>query len=238
MDSKTTNVNSLKSKNQKIWILSGVLVLIVIIALIAAMNSNKSGSNSSSVGQTVQTGNTPTPGTTTANIVTKVSTPGLAPAPIATDTNLTAAEVSTLQTAKVVVAGANPIAADNKVLTPQGLPTDSAARSVDVAAPKQTGFLDQKTLPKTLAQVTIANGQFTPNTLMTTVNAPVSFSLTSGDNSVHVLNFSDPALSAIVILVGPSQTKAITFNAPAKAGSYTFVDATPGSTAKGTLIVK
>jgi len=45
-------------------------------------------------------------------------------------------------------------------------------------------------------------------------------------------------LTAIVILVSPGQTKAITFNAPTKAGSYVFHDSTPGATAQGTLIVK
>ncbi len=242
MDNKPMNGDSLntkspdnKNKNKKLFILLGVLGLMIIIVILVfsqgrktKLNSNNSAINSNNSAQS----------TTSANVAVSVKNSNLIPAPIATTTNLSKQEVAQLKTAKVVVPGANPISSDNKVLTPQGAITNSAARSIAPNAPKQTGFLNKATLPKTLVKLSIANNVFTPNTLTTKAGAPTSFALTSADNLVHVLNFNSPSLAAIVILVGPGQTKAITFNAPTKPGSYIFHDDTPGSTATGTLIVE
>jgi len=241
MDNKSTNDDALKSqspnaKNKRIFVLLGVLVLMIIIVIILAAQSKKSTSRTGA-GQAVNT-NQSANSSTTANAAVSVKSADLTPAPIATGTNLTKEGATNLKTAKVVVPGANPISSDNVVLTPTGEETNNSVRSIASSAPKQTGFLDKATLPKTLAQTTIANNAFTPNTITTQAGAPTSFALTSGDNSVHVLNFDDPSLAAIVILVGPGQTKAITFNAPKTAGSYTFHDSTPGATATGTLVVK
>jgi len=241
MDNKPINGDALKSKssnakNKKIFVLLGVLVLMIIIVIILAAQSKKSISRTGA-GQAVNT-NQSANSSTTANAVVSVKSDDLTPAPIATGTNLTKEGTANLKTAKVVVPGANPISSNNVVLTPTGEPTNASAQSTASNAPKQTGFLDKATLPKTLAQTTIANNAFTPNTITTQAGAPTSFALTSGDNLVHVLNFDDSSLSAIAILVGPGQTKAITFNAPKKAGSYIFHDSTPGSTATGTLVVK
>ncbi len=238
MENKETTGDSLhtkspSNKNKKLWVLLGVLLLMIIIIIIVVTQ----GRNNNSRQQAKTTAITASTGKTTANVAVSVKSKDLIPAPIATTTNLSKTQVANLKTAKVVVPGANPITKNNVVVTPQGLPTETNVRSIATSAPKQTSFLNKATLPKTLVQLTIANGKFTPNTLTTTAGAPTSFALTSGDNLVHVLNFNDPALSAIVILVGPGQTKAITFNAP-KAGSYIFNDSTPGSTATGTLVVE
>ena len=244
MDNKETGSKAAGNKMAKLWVLLGVLAVIIIIIIVAAQGGNKSGSNngSSVSGNQSQTGgaaagNTATSSAPSATVTT--NTQGLQPANIDTK-GLQATEAANLQNAKVVVPGANPIATDNKVLTPTGQVTQTSGRSIDVTAPKQTGILDKASLPKTLLQVTVVNGKFTPATISATAGAPISFSLTSGDSYVHVLGFSDPALSAISILVGPNQTKAITFNAPNKAGSYTFTDSAGSGNvaASGTLIVK
>jgi len=227
---------SSRTKNKRLIILLGVLVLMIIIVLIVAAQGKKSVTKNNNRRSLLN--NSVNVSTSTANAAISVKTKNLKPAPIATTTNLTKTEVANLKTAKVVVPGANPISSNNVVLTPTGAPTDSAARSIATNAPKQTGFLNKATLPKTLAQITIAHNKFTPSTIITQAGAPTSFALTSGDNLVHVLNFKDPSLAAIIILVGPGQTKAITFNAPQKPGSYIFYDSTPGAHATGTLIVK
>jgi plastocyanin len=149
------------------------------------------------------------------------------------------ANIANLQGAKVAVPGANPITTNNKVVTATGQATDNTARPMSDTAPKQTSFLDKSTLPSGLTKITIANGTFSPSTFTTTVGAPTTFSLTGGDSLSHVIAFDDTSLNAIAILVGPGQTKAITFNAPSKAGSYTFRDASPSDKpAVGTMIVK
>lgn len=235
MDNKMDN-KPVNPKNQRIWVLLGVLAVIIIIIIITVAQSNKS-KNNSGLNKSEKTSAVKT-GTTTANVAVTNKTPGLIPVTIPTSSKLTKVQVENLKTAKVVVPGANPITKDNRVVTPQGLPTETSGRSIAPNAPKQTGFLNKATLPKDLVQISIANNVFTPNTLTTKAGAPTSFALTSTDNLVHVLNFKAAAMSAITMLVGPGQTKEITFNAPPKAGSYTFYDSTPGSSAMGTLIVK
>lgn len=165
-------------------------------------------------------------------------TAGLAePAPDASisvsNPELQDAGIASLKGAKVVVAGANPITPDNKVVTPTGQVTDNASRPMDPAAPRQTGFLKKEDLPTTLIKISVGNGRFSPKEFTTVAGAPTSFSLTGVDNVSHLIAFDDPALAAVIILVGPGQTKAITFNAPEKPGEYTFRCDAPGHLAQG-----
>jgi len=222
------NKPTMNSKPKKMWVLLGVLAVIVIIIIVAAVSQKKPGVNTPA-----ETTGTPgaTTGTTTvpdASISSK--TEGLVPAPAMTTES---GEVVSLKDAKVVVPGANPITTDNKVVTPEGKQTVNAARPMDANAPKQTGFLDKTALPKGLTQLSVGNGKFTPSEFTTKVGAPTSFSLTGTDSFSHLIVFDDPAMAAIIILVGPTQTKAITFNAPTTAGTYTFHCDSPGHTAKG-----
>jgi len=65
--------------------------------------------------------------------------------------------------------------------------------------------------------------------------------VSSTDGYTHVFMFDDPSLSAVAVGVGPKETRAITFNAPAKAGTYSFHCDVPGHTARGevgAMIVK
>lgn len=226
MENKSTD-----SKSKKMWILLGVLAVIVIIIIVAAVSQNKPGGNTptgTTPGGTTPTGTT---GTTTAPDASLTSkTEGLIDAPAMTTES---GEIVSLKDAKVVVPGANPITKDNKVVTAEGKQTVNAARPMDADAPKQTSFLDKATLPKTLTQISVGNGSFSPGEFSTKAGAPTSFSLTGVGESAHLIVFDDPALAAIIILVGPGQTKAITFNAPATAGTYTFHCDSPGHIAKG-----
>lgn len=242
MDNKDALTKVAGNKKTKLWVLLGILAVLIIIILVAAWSGNKPGSFGNNAGnpagnngQTAANQNNATSSAPSATVTS--NTQGLQPV----DTKgLQPSEVQSLKDAKVVVPGANPIAPNNKVLTPTGQVTQTNVRSIDPTAPKQTGILDKASLPKTLLQVSVVNGQFTPSTISASAGAPISFSLTSADGYVHVLSFDDPSLNAISILVGPGQTKAITFNAPTKTGSYTFKDnAGSGNTpATGTLIVK
>lgn len=143
------------------------------------------------------------------------------------------AKIPALEGAKVVAPGANPITPDNKVVTPTGQVATSSGRPMDPGTPRQTSFLDPTTLPESLIKINVGSGRFSPKEFSTTAGAPTSFSLTGTDNLTHLIAFDDPSLSAIIILVGPGQTKAITFNAPEKPGEYTFHCEAPGHTEQG-----
>jgi len=167
------------------------------------------------------------------------NTPGAVPdaSVSAADKNLTAApnaaDIAVLKGAKVVVPGANPITTDNKVVTPEGKVTNNAATPMSSQAPHQTSFLDKAALPATLTQISVGNNKFTPNEFTTKAGAPTTFSLTAVDNFSHVITFATSSLSAVAILVGPGQTKAITFNAPTIPGTYIFSCASPDHAANG-----
>lgn len=155
-------------------------------------------------------------------------------AAISTDNKeLIDAKIPALEGAKVVAPGANPITPDNKVVTPTGQVATSSGRPMDPGTPRQTSFLDPATLPASLIKLNVGSGRFDPKEFSTTAGAPTSFSLTGTDNLTHLIAFDDASLGAIIILVGPGQTKAITFNAPEKTGDYTFHCEAPGHTEQG-----
>lgn len=144
-----------------------------------------------------------------------------------------AATTSELKDAVVAVSGANPITKDNQVVTATGEPVKTDARVMAEDAPRPTGLLDKASLPASLAKITVTAAGFSPKQFTTQKGAPTTFSLTSGDEFVHVIVFEDPSLSAVAMLVGPGQTRAITFPAPDKAGEYIFRDDTPTGIEKG-----
>lgn len=151
------------------------------------------------------------------------------------------AKIYSLEGAKVVIPGANPITIDNKVVTPEGRIASSTERPMEGNAPRQTGFLSKEDLPASLFKLEVGNGKFSPSEFETRVGAPTSFSLTGVDSVSHLIAFDDPALAAVIIMVGPGQTKAITFNAPETPGEYTFRCDAPGHAEngeKGKMVVK
>ncbi len=149
------------------------------------------------------------------------------------DDSLKEVEVADMEGTKVVVVGANPITKDNKVVTPDGVITENTVLPMSDNAPKQTGFLNKEELPDGVVKISVGNGKFAPSQFTTKSGAPTTFSLTGVDDYSHVIAFKDPAMSAIAILVGPGQTKAITFNAPTTAGEYVFYCASPGHEGDG-----
>ena len=206
---------------KKLFILIGIII--IVIAIIAIFGSQLK----------IKT-KTPEPVKTLPPISTSgpdasvdLSNPELIPV------TSTVAVIPVLEGAKVVVSGANPITVDNKVVTPEGNITANEERPAEGNAPRQTGFLVKEDLPPTLTKLEVGNGDFTPLEFITKAGAPTSFSLSSIDNITHVFVFDDPILSAVAIMVGPGQTKAITFNAPEKRGVYTFRCDTSGHFEKG-----
>ena len=135
--------------------------------------------------------------------------------------------------AKAVLEGGNAITPDNKVVTATGKVAENIVLPMSENAPRQSGFLDKENLAKGVVQLEVGNNKFSPNEFSTQADSPTTFALTSIDKRSHVISFDDPALNAIAILVGPGQTKAITFNAPATPGTYEFHCAAPEHAARG-----
>lgn len=156
-------------------------------------------------------------------------------------TAVTSSTNPVLKDTVVVVPGANPITKDNKVVTQEGKPTLNDAIPMSPQAPQQTAPVDKTKLSDKVVKLTVTASGWTPNSFTVNANSPVSFAVTSGDAFTHVFLFDDPTLAAVAIGVGPGETRAITFNAPAKAGEYKFhcdVPGHPGRGEVGKMIVK
>ena len=219
MENKVMDKNS-----KKLWILLGAVVVIVII-IIVAVQGNKptttapSGQNTSDNGQ----GATAPTATTTAKEAA-TSTPSN-PA---------------LKDATVVVPGANPITKDNVVVTSAGVATKNDVGGSSPLAPQQTLNIPKESLAASVIKLEIseANG-FVPSTFTVKAGAAITVSLTNKDTGKsRTLAFTDSSLVGVILGTPPGETRAISFNAPAKAGSYSFIDGIPGHNGTGTMIVK
>lgn len=220
----------IETKQKNLFIVVGIIAVILIALVAILLTGKKAPSNQAVVN------NQPVSGQTNASTTNTDAS--------AAATEVTVAPVTKeqpLKDVKIVVPGANPITSDNKVVTPTGAATVNTAPVMSDSAPKQTGFLNKADLPTTMTSLSISATGFSPKTFTTKAGAPTSFAITSTDSEVHVIAFSDPSLSAIAVLVGPGQTKAIVFNAPTTPGSYEFHCVSPGHKDRGevgTMIVK
>jgi len=218
------NVSVGAKKPKKLMFILAAALLLIIIIVIAVLASKKNQTPTNNQGQN----------TTENEAAVDNGEPQDAATP-ADSASLQEANIANLEGAKVVIPGANPITTDNKVVTEKGQVTENNAQPMTETAPKQTGFLNKESIPEGVAGISVGNNKFVPDSFTTNVGAPTTFTLTGVDSYSHVIAFDDPSLSAIAILVGPGQTKAITFNAPATAGEYTFRCASPGHSEAGEI---
>jgi uncharacterized cupredoxin-like copper-binding protein len=217
---ENTNVGAKKPKKLVLILAAVLLVVVIIVIAMLASKKNAAPTTNNNSGQT----------TTSNQEETNTSTPD---ASTPASASLQEANIANLQGAKVVVPGANAITTDNKVVNEKGVVTDNNAMPMTETAPKQTGFLNKDDVPQGVAGISVGNNKFSPNSFSTTAGAPTTFTLTGIDSYSHVIAFDDQSLAAIAILVGPGQTKAITFNAPTTPGEYTFRCASPGHAEAG-----
>jgi uncharacterized cupredoxin-like copper-binding protein len=223
MENATKNSPKLNAK--MIGIILAAVVLVVLIAVIISTGSKKS---STSVG-----GST----TTTANNEA---------APSGTVNNTNTATTTTNgqvvpEGARVEVVGANAVTKDNIVITKTGEVAKNDVIPMSPQAPQQTAPITKAQLPNTALKLDVSATGFSPKEITAKAGSPVTLSVSSTDGLTHVFMFDDNALAAVAIGVGPSETRAITFNAPAKAGTYTFRCDVPGHFGRGevgALIVK
>ncbi len=213
---------TMPANKKKLFILLGVLVVIVIIIIVAASSgSKKPGTNSS-------TTKTNVPKTTEQNNNTPEGTN-------ATNENASgtpAEQIVDMTNAQAAIPGASLITKDNKVVTAEGKVAKNDVIPASADAPKAV-VIAKDQLPKQAINIDIKNGAFSPAAFTVAPNQPVSFAITSADSKVHVVIFSNAVLGAIAMGIGPGETKAITFNAPAEPGEYEFRCDVPGHRGSG-----
>lgn len=219
----TQNKEKIGGNPKQLKLILGVVLLIIIAVVIVVLTSKKSAAPTTENNQPV-TEQTGTETTEVAEASTPINSEELIPV-----------EVPNIKGAKVVVEGANAITTDNVVVTETGKVTDNVALPMSENAPKQTGFLNKEELAPSVLKLSVGNNKFTPSEFTTKAGAPTTFAITGVDDFSHVIAFDDPILSAIAVLVGPAQTKAITFNAPTTPGTYTFRCASPNHAEAGEI---
>lgn len=222
-----------KMSGKKKFIAPLILLVVVVVAVIFLLNQkNQSALNLGPESKNYIPNSNTVNNNSNVNATSARQMMGSAATPAA---NLSEdAKLANLKGAKVAVVGANPITKQNIVVTETGNVTVNSSTPMSENAPRQTGFLKKEELPTNIVSLSVGNAKFSPNAFATQAGAPTTFSLTSVDDEVHVFAFDDASLSSIVILVGPKQTKAITFNAPAKnLRGYSFHCTAPGHAESG-----
>ncbi len=218
-----TNKPAGESKNKKLFVILGLVLVVAIIVVAAVMSQKKSGENSPALENNVDTNSADVP----------TDTQPYVPAGATADENGEIAMPEVLKDATVAVVGANPITADGTVVTTEGVPVNNAAVPMSPEAPKQTPPVAPSQLSASTIKLEVSSAGWKPAEISVKAGAPVTLAITSGDDYTHVFMFDDPSLSAVAVGVSPRETRAITFNAPEKAGEYAFHCDVPGHAARG-----
>jgi len=215
----------MKKKNLIFAIIVLAVILIFIIGVIIKTNNDQKVAN-----QAITQNNQNNQAAVTENASNNAAEQASVAAPAASPI---------VKEAQVIVPGASLVAKDETVITPEGKPTENNVIAGTPSAPKVTAPISSpSSLPSNVIKLSDSLGGFSPKEFTVKAGAPVTISLTSTDNSTHILIFEDPSLSAVAIGVVAKETRAITFNAPTKAGNYAFICRVPGHNETGTMIVK
>lgn len=218
MENNTNNDLQKKPNIKMIGIILAVVILIVLV--VVALTSNKGSENNNTEVNTET-------GTNTEQTQPIVNEAGEEVEVVVTESGQIIPEGS-----RVEVAGANPIK-DNIVVTPKGEAAKNDAVPMSPDAPQQTPPMPKAELPSSAIKLDVSATGFSPSSFEVKAGAPTTLSVTSADDSTHVFMFDDNALQAVAIGVGPGETRAITFNAPATSGEYTFRCDVPGHSMRG-----
>jgi uncharacterized cupredoxin-like copper-binding protein len=132
----------------------------------------------------------------------------------------------------VVVPGTNAINDSGEVVTKEGKPVQQDATPGTPEAPQQSAAISVEEIPPSAVKLEVSSAGFKPSQFTVKAGAAVTISLTTTDQT-HLFYFDDPSLQAVAIGIGPGETRAITFNAPAEKGTYGFHCDVPGHTARG-----
>lgn len=134
----------------------------------------------------------------------------------------------------VAVPGTNAVNDSGKVVTKEGAPVKQDVTPGTPEAPQQSAAISEDQIPPTAIQLEVSSAGFKPSQFKVKAGAAVTISLTTSDQT-HLLYFDDPSLQAVAIGIGPGETRAITFNAPTKPGTYDFHCDVPGHKNRGEI---
>ena len=100
-------------------------------------------------------------------------------------------------------------------------------------APVQSVPLTNNEVPETGIKIVITEKGIAPASFEVQKGEEIMLVVASGDQWTHIFKFKDPQLVAVAVGVGPQETRAITFTAPAEKGEYAYYCDVPGHEARG-----
>lgn len=222
-----------ESKNKKLFVILGLVLVVAIIIVAAVMSRQQGGLNNDKNNSNIPADAKPYMSDEGNNNETE--------APADTETqegdSMAGQEIEVpeiLKEAVIMVEGANPISKEGKVISPQGEEVKNDANPMSQEAPRQTLPLKKDELPASVIKLDVSAAGWSPNEFRVKAGAPVTLAVSSVDQYTHIFMFADPSLSAVAIGLNPGETRAMTFNAPA-VGEYAFRCDVPGHAGRGEI---
>lgn len=132
----------------------------------------------------------------------------------------------------VAAPGLSPVSDEGQVVTREGKPVQLNTTPGSPEAPQQSNPIAPQDLPSASVKLSMSASGISPSTFRVRRGDAVTLAITASDSQTHVFMFDDAVLSSVAVGVGPGETRAITFNAPAR-GEYAFHCDVPGHAARG-----
>lgn len=126
---------------------------------------------------------------------------------------------------KAIVIGfeSSPISLETgEVLTKDGERVRTDMPSGEIGGPRVSDAINPSTLPESTVKLTMKTDSITPDVFKVKSGQAVSLAAINQTQTVDLLRFDSPLLSAVVIGLYKDQTMAISFNAPLVPGEYVF----------------
>ncbi len=207
-----------------------VIILIVLVASQKTSKPNQQAGTSTSVPKEMAQTQTPEAAKATQALINDV-VEGTDQKPQTIQVGQTTGEgdnaTTTFKEVKTVVVspGTNGIDINTgKVVTKTGEVAANNAQAGTGQAPQQSFPIEKTSLPKSTIKLDVTSNSFTPNTFTVNRGQAVNLAVSNVNSTTfsEVFRFDDASLSAVVLGLAKGETKSITFNAPDKAGEYTF----------------
>jgi plastocyanin len=227
-----TNKPAGGSKNKKLFVILGLVLVAAVIVVAAVMMQPKGqeGEQGAEVNPNVPSDSKPYLSEEEQAMEPAPTPDGIEGEPMEGE-EIAIPEV--LKEAVIMVEGANPISKEGKVITPEGNDVKNDAVPMSPEAPRQTPPVAKEELPASTIKLDVSAGGWEPAQFTVKAGAAITLAISSVDDFTHVFMFEDPSLSAVAVGVSPGETRAITFNAPSTPGEYPFLCDVPGHAARG-----
>jgi len=221
------------NKNSKI-IGAIALVVVVVIALIVVFSRQKSTNTAVENGEKVQVSDqmlkeqTPEAAKETEKLLNEViadaGTSSVKTLSVSVPGTGTSTEVREIKV-MTVAPGTSPVdMSTGKVLTELGQAANNSAKPSSPQAPQESFPMKVEDAPASSIKLNVTSSSFAPNSFTVNRGQVVSLVVTNVNETTfsEIFRFDDPSLGGVVIGLAKGETKSSTFNAPTKAGEYTF----------------